>query len=123
MSPSPERVKALKSLKAPRNTKELSSLLGLATYSARFIYNFSILVDPLRELARKSDGNKLCWNTEYHDDVLEKIKTSLSTDAIAYFNPQWDTEVICDASPVGVAAVLCQVDPFNQKNRPMRVEL
>lgn len=116
VAPSAERVKALRSLGTPRDKKELESFLGLATYSARFILNFSTLTEPLRQLARVSAGNKIKWKKE-HDETLEKLKQSLSTEAIAYFDPNWDTELIVDASPVGLVCVLVQIDPKNDKNK------
>lgn len=36
---------------------------------------------------------------------------------MSYFNTEWTTELTVDASPVGLGAVLAQIDPNNPKNR------
>jgi len=42
-------------------------------------------------------------------DVLDKMKRSLTSDAVmTYFDPYKLTELVVDASPVGLAAVLAQ---------------
>ncbi|CAF0717686.1 unnamed protein product [Brachionus calyciflorus] len=116
VAPSEERIKALKSLGPPKDKKELESFLVFATFSAIFILDFSTITEPLRHLVRNSEGNKIKWET-HHNDALEKLKESLSTDAIAYFDPNWESELVVDASPVGLACILIQVDPKNAKNK------
>lgn len=110
MSPSAGRVEALNSVSSPKNVNEVRSLLGMATYSSRFIHDFSTLTEPLRELVRSKKHVKFVW-TEKHEKTLDVIRASLKTDAVAYFNPNLETELIVDASPVGLGAVLVQYDP------------
>ena len=45
---------------------------------------------------------------------MRDLKEAISTKCMAYFNINWETEIICDASPVGLGAVLCQYNQYNQ---------
>ena len=116
ISPSIERVKALQNVQKPRNVKELSSFLGLATYSSRFINNFSTLTEPLRNQVKFNKSDLSDWG-EIEDEAFKNVKNSLTTNSLAYFDPNLNTELVVDASPVGVAAVLLQVDPLDKNKR------
>ena len=81
-------------------------MLGLATYCARFIPRLATITDPLRTLT-KTDTEWI-WEDQ-HDLALQEIKDSISEHCkMAYFNPQLKTEVVVDASPVGLCAMLVQ---------------
>lgn len=94
--------------KAPKTVGEVRSLLGLANYCSRFIPEYATVIEPLRQLTKK--GVKWTWE-KCHDDALSKMKRVLCTKALSYFDPNLRTEITVDASPVGIAAVLCQYDP------------
>lgn len=105
VAPTEDRCRAFWDAKPPANAKELHSYLGLAQYSSRFIYNFSTLVEPLWELIKKG----IVWKWEETEQrALERLKAAISTKAMSYFNKDWETTLIVDASPVGLGAVLTQ---------------
>jgi len=110
MSPSESRVEAFQKASAPVNASELRSLLASANYSSRFVRNFASMVVPLRELTKPDVEYN--WTSE-HDKLLAKLKAQFTTNKLGYFNPKWLTEVICDASPDGLGAILVQVNPDN----------
>ena len=106
ISPDPSKVEAVHNANAPSNPSEVRSLLGLANYCARFIPDFATITAPLRTLTRK--GFPWAWNAK-EELALQQLKRALTSDTVmAYFNPTWGTELLVDASPVGVAAVLTQ---------------
>ena len=72
------------------------------------------ITEPLRHLTRASV--KWRW-TEVEQEAFDKLKHSISENCFAYFDKTWDTEVHVDASPVGLSAVLVQVDPDNKSER------
>lgn len=115
-SPDPKKVQALHDAPAPTNAGEVRSLLGMANYSARFIKDFATITQPLRDLTKKSAR----WDwTEEHDRSLGELKRSLTCDAVmTYFDPHKLTELVVDASPVGLGAVLAQ---RNSPQEPARV--
>ena len=108
ISPDKKKVEALKSAQTPQTVEEVRSFIGLATYCARFIPSLATMTDPLRDLIKDPDN----WNwTEKHDIALQNIKASISeTCSTAYFDIAKTTELVVDASPVGVGAILVQYD-------------
>ena len=114
--PTAETLKALKSISAPSNTKELLSLLGLITYLNRFSPKIAELTVPLRDLAKKNVHFK--WEHE-HEMALDKIKQELyAAPVLSYYDPDPATTTIlqCDASQKGVGAWIRQIDS-NGKDR------
>lgn len=76
----------------------------LKIYSAIRIYH-----RPLRHLIKKT--TPWHWNSK-HQKAFNKLKQSLLlSETLAYFNPSAETEVITDASPVGLGAVIAQRQP------------
>ena len=106
VGPDPKKVAAIKNASHPNSQAEVRSLLGLATYMSRFSKDFSTITAPLRELTRKHASFK--WQP-HHQTALDRLKKALtSEDVIAYFDPNKETCLIVDASPVGLGACLAQ---------------
>ena len=106
VSPDPKKIQAIHNATPPANPAEVRSLLGMASYCARFVPDFSTVTAPLRELT-KTDVD-WTWRTP-QQTALEELKKRMTSDAvIAYFDPSKKTEVVVDASPVGLGAVLVQ---------------
>ena len=92
--------------KEPQNQSEVRSFLGMAQFSARFIQNFATLTVPLRELTKQT--SELRWG-EKEASAFQRVKDSLEESATtAYFGMHKDIEIVVDASPVGLAALLVQ---------------
>jgi hypothetical protein len=107
-----DKVKALVEASTPSNSSEVHSLLGLSTYSSRFIYKHADIVEPLRQLIKKNAKWK--WGEE-EELALRVLKDSIVKFALAYFNPNWETELVVDASPIGLGAVLVQVSKSEKR--------
>ena len=107
--PDPRKVEAIHNMDRPSSVHEVQSFLGMATYCAKFIPSFSDISHPLRELPKK-DAN-FEWNSQ-HQSLLEEIKKMLTSEVImSYFDPQKETDLTTDASPVGLSAILSQRTP------------
>ena len=76
------------------------------TYSARFIPNLAMVSAPLRELTRQNV--KVVWGKDQQRsfDLLKELLSKAET--LAYFDIKALTNVIVDASPVGLGTVLVQ---------------
>ena len=115
ISPDPKKVEAIKNAKPPTTTSGVRSFLGMATYCAKFILNFSDTSEPLRELTKKDA--KFQWS-ERHEQSFNKIKELLaSAKVMAYFDPNKETELVTDASPSGLSAILMQNTPGKEDRR------
>ena len=121
----PEKVEKIAKWPAPKNSSELSSFLGLASYYRRFVPDFAKIAGPLhaltgKRLPRKSGKKKatpgdaknegFIWSKEA-DEAFQALKEKLSsTPVLAYprFGEEFVLEV--DASLKGLGACLSQAD-------------
>ena len=68
--------------------------------------DFATISAPLRELTKKS--TKFEW-TAVHQQAFDNITRALSlSPCMSYFDPQKETSIIVDASPVGLSEILTQ---------------
>jgi len=106
ISPDPLKVTAIKSMSIPTNVTEVRSFLGMTAYCSRFTNDYASITEPLRRLTRKD----FQWNWDTcQQEAFDRLKKELSGDTvITYFDPNRNTEVITDASPVGLSGILSQ---------------
>lgn len=106
IDPCLSKVKAVQEAREPENVSEVRSFLGLVNFCGRFIPNLATRAEPLRRLTRKDEP--FVFGTE-QKKAFQSLKEALSSaDTLGFFDPKAKTQVITDASPVGVAAVLVQ---------------
>jgi hypothetical protein len=80
--------------------------MGLVNFMGRFIPNLATLGEPLNRLMKKEQP--FVWGKE-QDATFVKLKEALANaSTLAYFDVKAKTQVIADASPVGLGAVLVQ---------------
>ncbi|KAJ8407410.1 hypothetical protein AAFF_G00279840 [Aldrovandia affinis] len=107
INPEEERVRAVAEAREPENAAEVRSFLGLVGYSSRFIPQFATLSEPLRRLTRKDTPFEFGPEQRRAFNALKDELARAGT--LAYFDKDAETKVIADASPVGLGAVLVQV--------------
>nr|XP_050051912.1 uncharacterized protein K02A2.6-like [Dermacentor andersoni] len=109
--PDPKKIAAFLQIKTPESPQEVKSLLGMINYSGRFLKNLADLTQPLRELTLKD----VVWEwTKRQQNALESLKQAMSdASTLAYFDPSKPTELVVDASPHGLGAILTQRDSEN----------
>ena len=103
-----EKVSAITGYPKPTSVKQLRRFLGMAGWYRRFIENYASITVPLTELLRKGKGFN--WNVDAQKS-FDELKLRLST-APVLTNPDYSKPFIlqCDASKLGVGAVLAQLD-------------
>jgi hypothetical protein len=101
-----EKVKAIKKWPTPKSITEVRSFYGLASFYRRFVKNFSTLGAPLTEIVKKSVGFK--WGSEQDRAFIEIKERLRGALLLALFDFSKTFEIECDASGIGIGAVLMQ---------------
>ncbi|PKU66458.1 RNA-directed DNA polymerase [Dendrobium catenatum] len=101
----PSKVEAIQSWPVPQSFTDIRRFHGLASFYRKFIQNFSTIAAPMTEILR---FDRFRWS-ETAQASFELLKLQLSTTptlVLPDFNQVF--EVDCDASNVGIGAVLSQ---------------
>ncbi|XP_043246361.1 uncharacterized protein K02A2.6-like [Amphibalanus amphitrite] len=109
---SENRVKGMRDMKSPSTAKQLQSALGLFGFYARFVSDFSTLVDPLRATLK---AERFQWTQELETCFREVISKIINSSALTMYDPDRPTVVTSDASDVGLGAVLSQIYPEGER--------
>lgn len=109
----PEKVSAILELPVPRSVKEVRQFCGTASWYRRFISDFASRLYPLTSMLRKNKHFK--W-TEEAQKAFDDIRQSLVQAPILSW-PDFSKQftISCDASNVGIGAVLSQSSDFGEK--------
>jgi hypothetical protein len=114
ISVSPDKVKAVREYPTSKNMKVVRLFLGLASFYPRLIPKFADLAKPLTKLTRKE--TEFIWE-QRQETAFRRLKEKMcSSEDLAY--PDFKSEFILttDASKVGLAAIVSQVQ--NGVERP-----
>ncbi|XP_076031946.1 uncharacterized protein LOC143019850 [Oratosquilla oratoria] len=106
LAPPQAKVEAILRIPVPQTKKEIRSFVGTIAFYRMFIYNFSSLIAPLTDLLKK--GAKFQW-TESCNTAFVQPKSLLCTAPVLQA-PDFSKpfSLYCDASNIGVGAVLLQ---------------
>ena len=104
--PDPEKIEALRQTEVPKDKTELRSFLGMTNYSAPFIPDYSTKTAELRKLLK--DDIKWNWSAT-ETTAFNNLKNQLCENSVLnYYDVKMKTAILCDASPVGLSAILVQ---------------
>lgn len=108
----PDRLDSFKNFRRPNNIAEVRSFLGTIIFVDRFILSRADKTQILQQMVK---NQKFEWNEEaqlefdsLRLEVLAEIKK------LGYFKQGDRTDLVVDASPIGLGAVLIQ---FNENNK------
>ena len=106
VSPDPDMIRTINDTPEPTFVAEVRSFLGMYQYVARFIPGYATTTEPLRNLTKKDTTCK--WGNQ-EQQAFDKLKQVLTgAHVMAYFDSSKPTELIVDASPTGLGAILTQ---------------
>ena len=93
----------------PKNQSELRSFLGMANYYDRFVPGLPTNCAPLNDLLQKN--KQWNWISEYVEAVKSVKRLLTSADTLSHYDPSLPISLSCDASPVGIEAVIFHTFP------------
>ena len=104
LKPDPAKVKAIIEMPAPKNKKELSTILGMITYLSKFAPSLSEETKPMRDVLK--DDVEFSWDKP-QQDAYERTKRLISdTPVLTYFDPKKELILEVDASKHGLGAAI-----------------
>ena len=102
----PEKVKAVVQMPVPTDVAGVQRLLGLVNYLSKFTPHLSSVCEPLRRLVDRD--RPFSWLPQ-HDEAFKEIKALISSaPTLKFFDAAKPVTLECDASSVGLGAVLLQ---------------
>jgi len=107
ISQSEEKIRAIKNYPRPTSVKELQKFIGLCQYQSTFVEHFTSIYYPLYKLLKK--GTRYTWTNE-HETSFIKLKNAIANGtSIHGIDYSLRFVIRCDASDVGLGAVLLQI--------------
>ena len=93
----------------PQNVTEVRSFLGLVNYYHKFLPNLATTLHPLNQMLESNYQ----WDwTDRCEEAFQKVKVMIASDLVlTHYDPKLPLQLACDASPVGIGAVLSHVMP------------
>ncbi|XP_043246354.1 uncharacterized protein K02A2.6-like isoform X1 [Amphibalanus amphitrite] len=102
------KVKAILAVPEPKTVSELKTFLGLISYYSRFVPDRASSSAPLYDLLGKNAVWR--WGSKERDS-FNKVKEKLAANTLlVHYDNTKQLVLTCDASSVGVGAVLSQID-------------
>ena len=106
MSPTEEKLRAVREWQRPGDVKDVRSFLGFANFYRRYVYKFAEIAAPLTQLTKKDDPRvwgPLQWKS------FQELKDALCAAPLLIFpDPALPYIVVTDASGVAVGGTLMQ---------------
>ena len=108
VSPSKDKVEAIKSFPIPKTVKQMRSWLGLSGFYRKFIPKYAEIAKPLYSLTKKNVPFN--WNSECQSS-FDKLKSNIIENAVLQY-PDFGKPFILatDASDIAISGTLSQRD-------------
>lgn len=106
LQPGVRKTQAVSNFPTPTNVHQVRQFVGLASFFRRFVLDFAKIARPLTMLTK----NDVVWTWGPEQEFsFKEIKNRLvSRPVLALYNPEYATEVHCDASKFGLGGILLQ---------------
>ena len=102
-----DKTAAMVNAPRPQSVAEVRSFLGLVNYYHKFLPNLATILHQLNQMLESNYQ----WNwTDQCEEAFCKVKAMIVSDLVlTHYDPNLPLQLACDASPVGIGAVLSHV--------------
>ena len=104
LHPTEDKVRTVRDAPQPTNVSELRTYLGLLSNYSKFLPNLSTTLAPPYSLLKSY--STWSWSDSQNEAFLLSKRMLLSSQVLAHYDPEQQLILACDASPVGLGAVL-----------------
>lgn len=108
ITPDVDKLESIRNFREPRTGEEVRSFLGLVNYVGKFIPDLATVTNPLRILTKKDQT--FIWGTEQQEAFIKLKESMANSITLGFYDVDDRTQLIADASPVGLGAVLLQIN-------------
>ena len=116
VSPSKDKVEAVKKFTAPVSMTEVRAFIGFCNYFRRMIPNFSRAAAPLINLTKKTSDWKSGPMPDAAKESFEKLKLALCSFPVIGFSKTGGQYILTvDAATTGLGAILTQQQPDGER--------
>lgn len=107
---SDDKVKAVLEMPEPSCIEHVRTLIGMVTYTCKFLPHLSATTEPLRQLIKDSASRNFKFHfDQVHREAFFKLKQMMSTaPVLRYYSLNEPVVISCDASQAGLGAVIFQ---------------
>jgi transposase InsO family protein len=107
---SEDKIKAVLEMPEPSSIENVQTLLGMVTYTCKFLPHLSAVTEPLRALIKESNTPGFVFHfDEVHQEAVKRLKKMMSSaPVLRYYSQKEPITVSCDASQYGIGSVLLQ---------------
>ena len=113
IAPDKKKIEVISNIQTPTNTSQAKSFT-VKNYCHQFIANFSTITEPLRRFTKKNQ-KFICGKEQ--EEAFQTLKQKLtSAEIMCFYDPIAETNIIVDAGPKGLGAILSH----KQKNRQFK---
>lgn len=108
IKPDTDKLESIRSFREPKSGEEVRSFLGLVNYVGKFIPDLATLTYPLRQLTKQ--GHYFVWGCAQQAAFARLKNHMICPTTLGYYDVDDRTQLVADASPVGLGAVLMQIN-------------
>ena len=103
IAPDKKKIEVISNIQTPTNTSQAKSFT-VKNYCHQFIANFSTITEPLRRFTKKNQ-KFICGKEQ--EEAFQTLKQKLtSAEIMCFYDPIAETNIIVDAGPKGLGAIL-----------------
>ena len=105
-----DKLKAVLEMPEPSSISEVRTLLGMVTYTCKFLKDLSSITEPLRILIKESNdpGFEFYFDEPQKESFQTLKKLMTSAEVLRFYSLKDPITVSCDASQAGLGCVIFQ---------------